>query len=157
MDVDKIKATIRYADLDEAEAWLMLPEASGADWDAFVAVVKDLYPGCEGAGCYCHADLHYLVEEYCMKPKEQVHHRLSILKIDLHPDDPYPMLDILTTAKFLLTGSTLCKPVPSSGVYDGNAHSHSHQHSMDPPTVQPPPGSVVKQEYSDPPLLWTPK
>ncbi|KAF9231116.1 hypothetical protein BU15DRAFT_68607 [Melanogaster broomeanus] len=60
------------------------------------------------------------------------------------------MSDILTVAKFLLTGSALRKPVPFSGVYDGNAHSHSHQHSTGPPTAQPPPGSVVKQEYE----LW---
>ena len=38
--------------------------------------------------------------------EERIRHRLSIIKSDLHPDDPYLMADVLTAAKFLLTGST---------------------------------------------------
>ena len=38
--------------------------------------------------------------------KERIRHQLSIIKFNLHPDDLYPMADVLTTVKFLLTGST---------------------------------------------------
>ncbi|KIJ11547.1 hypothetical protein PAXINDRAFT_15544 [Paxillus involutus ATCC 200175] len=38
----QIKATIRYADLNEVEVWQTLTAASGEDWDAFVVAVKDL-------------------------------------------------------------------------------------------------------------------
>ncbi|KAF9224247.1 hypothetical protein BS17DRAFT_704310 [Gyrodon lividus] len=61
MDKGKIKAAIRYMDLEEAEVWQTLPESSGANWDAFIAAVEDLYPGCEGAELQC------LVQDYCAK------------------------------------------------------------------------------------------
>ncbi|KAF9221212.1 hypothetical protein BS17DRAFT_711952 [Gyrodon lividus] len=67
MDEAKIKAAIRYVDLEEAEVWQTLPKSLGTDWDTFVAAVKDLYPGCKGADCYCHMDLQYLVQDYCAK------------------------------------------------------------------------------------------
>ena len=38
--------------------------------------------------------------------QDHVHHRLAIVKPDLHLDDPYPMDNIIAVAKFLLTGST---------------------------------------------------
>ena len=44
--------------------------------------------------------------------KERIHHRLSITKFDLHPDDLYPMADVLTTAKFLLTRSAYRSALP---------------------------------------------
>ena len=44
--------------------------------------------------------------------EERIHHRLSIIKSDLHPDDPYPMADVLTAAKFLLTGSAYRSALP---------------------------------------------
>ncbi|KIK79246.1 hypothetical protein PAXRUDRAFT_16430 [Paxillus rubicundulus Ve08.2h10] len=146
----QIKAAIRYADLDEAEVWLTLTAASGRNWDAFVAAVKDLYPRCEGANRYCRADLQYLVQDYRSKlmrsqddlgeyhrwflkisapliankklpdterdtffldgfPRavaDRVHH-LSIIRADLHPNDAYPMEDVIEAAKFLLIGDTL--------------------------------------------------
>ena len=37
---------------------------------------------------------------------------MSIIKSDLHPDDPYPMADVLTAAKFLLTGSAYRSALP---------------------------------------------
>ena len=45
-EVQKIKATIHYAALDEAEVWQMLPEAIAnlADWADFIAATKKLYP-----------------------------------------------------------------------------------------------------------------
>jgi len=65
----KICVVIQYADLEEAKGWELLDEAvaAPADWDAFVATVKKLYPGCKGANRYCHADIQYLVQEYRAK------------------------------------------------------------------------------------------
>ena len=62
----KIKAACRYAILDEAEVWQMLPEATAvpADWDTFVAAVKKMYPGCEGTDRYSRGDVQYLVQDY---------------------------------------------------------------------------------------------
>ena len=50
-DLEKIHATIRYADLEEAEGWELLDEvtANPPDWVNFARAVKKLYPGCEGA------------------------------------------------------------------------------------------------------------
>ena len=44
--------------------------------------------------------------------EERICHWLSIIKSDLHPDDPYPMVDVLTAAKFLLTGSAYRSALP---------------------------------------------
>ena len=41
-----------------------------------------------------------------MPLQDHVCHRLDIVKLDVHPDDPYAMDDIIAAAKFLLTGST---------------------------------------------------
>jgi hypothetical protein len=178
----KIKAAIRYADLEEAEVWETLDAASGAVWADFVTAVKDLYPGCEGVSRFCRADLQYLVYEYSQKPMrsqddlgeyrrkfikisahlvtakklaeterdalflsgfpqdvaDRVRHRLSIVKSDLHPDDAYPIEDVMKAAKFLLTGSALRTPIPTNNEY----------RSVPPSVPQPPTGTVVKQEYA---------
>ncbi|KIO04673.1 hypothetical protein M404DRAFT_26136 [Pisolithus tinctorius Marx 270] len=156
-DHGKIKAAIHYADLEEAKVWQTLLEAAPAadDWDAFVAAVKGLYPGCEGDNHYCHTDLQYLVKEYQSKPMQNqdnlgeyqwkfakisalliktkklaeterdsmflnsfpraiadcICHCLSIVCTDLHPDDPYPLAEVVKATKFLLTGSALCSMV----------------------------------------------
>ena len=67
---EKIRAAIRYADLEEAEGWELLPEVTAvpADWSNFVDAVKKLYPGCKGANRYCRADIQYLVQEFKAKP-----------------------------------------------------------------------------------------
>ena len=39
-------------------------------------------------------------------------HRLAIIKLDVHLDDPYLMDDVIATAKFLLTGSTFQSTIP---------------------------------------------
>ena len=51
MDLEKIRATIRYADLEEAKDWELLNEvaANPPDWANLTWAVKKLYPGCEGA------------------------------------------------------------------------------------------------------------
>ena len=53
MDLEKIRAAIRYADLEEAEGWELLDEvaANPPDWANFARAVKKLYPCCEGANC----------------------------------------------------------------------------------------------------------
>ncbi|KIK76911.1 hypothetical protein PAXRUDRAFT_17860 [Paxillus rubicundulus Ve08.2h10] len=178
----QIKAAIRYADLDEAEVWLTLTAASGRNWDAFVAAVKDLYPGCEGGNRYCRADLQYLVQDYCSKPMRSqddlgeyrrrflkisapliankkladterdtffldgfpravanwVRHRLSIIRADLHPDNTYPIEDVIEAAKFLLTGAALRELLARPDDRGRGALPAPHQ----------PSGSVVKQEYT---------
>ena len=40
-----------------------------------------------------------------MSLQDRIHHRLAIVKPDVHLNDPYPMDDIIAAAKFLLTGS----------------------------------------------------
>ena len=69
-EAEEIHAAIRYANLEEAEGWELLPEATAvpADWSNLVDTVKMLYPGCEGANCYCQADIQYLVQEFKAKP-----------------------------------------------------------------------------------------
>ena len=69
-DAEKVRTSIRYADLEELEGWELLPDAIviPANWAAFALAVKALYPGCEGANRYCQADLQYLVQEYRAKP-----------------------------------------------------------------------------------------
>ena len=51
MNLEKIRATIRYADLEEAKGWELLDEvaANPPDWVNFAQAVKKLYPGCKGA------------------------------------------------------------------------------------------------------------
>ena len=54
-EVQKIKAAIHYAALDEAEVWQTLPEATAnlVNWADFIAATKKLYSRCEGANQYC--------------------------------------------------------------------------------------------------------
>jgi hypothetical protein len=69
---EQIRVAIWYADLNEAKVWQTLPETTAvpANWVTFVAAVKDLYPGCEGADRDCRADLQYLIQEYHTKPMQ---------------------------------------------------------------------------------------
>ena len=69
-DLEKIRAAIRYADLEEVEGWELLDEvaANPLDWANFTRAVKKLYPGCEGTNQYCWADIQYLVQEFRAKP-----------------------------------------------------------------------------------------
>ena len=68
-EAQRIKAAIHYTVHDEAEVQQTLPEVTAnlVDWDAFVTTIKKLYPGCEGVNQYCHADIQYLVGDYCIK------------------------------------------------------------------------------------------
>ena len=44
--------------------------------------------------------------------QDHVHHRLAIIKLDLHPDDPYLMDDVIAAVKFLLTRSAFQSIIP---------------------------------------------
>jgi hypothetical protein len=71
----RIKCAIRYAPIDEAEVWALEPEVKGKDWDKFIAVIKAMYPGCEGDRRYTRTDLENLcVEQVCipMRSKEEL-------------------------------------------------------------------------------------
>ena len=50
MDLGKIHAAIRYADLEEVECWELLDEitTNPPDWANFAQAVKKLYSSCEG-------------------------------------------------------------------------------------------------------------
>jgi len=63
-----IKCAIQYAPIDEAEVWVLEPEEKGKDWDKFIAVIKAMYPGCEGDHCYTRADLENLCAEQACIP-----------------------------------------------------------------------------------------
>jgi hypothetical protein len=195
-DSGKIKAAIRYADLDEAEVWQTLPKASAIfpDWDQFVTAVKDLYPGCEGDDHYCRADLQYLVQDHRSKPmrsqedlgeyrrkftkisslliftrnlseldrddlflkgfpddvQHRIHHRLSVVKPDLHPDDPYPLANTITAAKFLLTGSAFRSSafLPESSRTSFWAHPQPYQSATLPPFSEIKPESTAMNQHS---------
>ena len=172
----------------------MLPEATAnlGDWADFVAATKKLYPGCEGANWYCHADIQYLIGDYHTKAmcsqdnlgeytrkftkfavilitnrklsemahnimflvgfpmplQDHIHHRLAIVKLDVHPDDPYLMDDIIAVAKFLLTGSAFRSTIPPvANAPQPNAHhltpycpfQGSTQPTVSVPSFNPPP------------------
>ena len=69
IDLEKICAAIRYADLKEAEGWGLLDEVTTnpLDWTNFTWAVKKLYPSCKGANQYCWANIQYLVQEFWAK------------------------------------------------------------------------------------------
>jgi hypothetical protein len=74
---------------------------------------------------------------------DQVRHRLSIIRADLHPDEAYPMEDVMDAAKFLLTGAALRELLANP--QEGRDHSRQQGLSSAP---RQPSGVVVKQEYS---------
>jgi hypothetical protein len=195
-DSGKIKAAIRYADLDEAEVWQTLPEASATilDWDCFITAVKDLYLGCEGDDHYCRADLQYLIQDHRSKPlrsqedlgeyrcrftkissllistrnlselerdnlflkgfpddvQHRIRHRLSVVKPDLHPDDPYPLTDTITAAKFLLTGSAFHSSafLPEVSGPPFQTYQHPYQNATSPPFSAMKPESTAMNQHS---------
>ena len=89
-DAKKIRYAMWYVDLDEAEVWQTVSAASAAipDWDDFIDQVKELYPGCEGSNHFCHADLHYLVQDpwmASMRSQEDLgKYRRKFTKISSH-------------------------------------------------------------------------
>ena len=91
-DLEKIRATIRYADLEEAEGWELLDEvaANPLDWANFARAVKKLYPGCEGANRYCRADIQYLVQEFRAKLMCTLEDLGEYISAQVSEDCPYP-------------------------------------------------------------------
>ena len=87
--------------------------------------------------------------------EDKIRHRLSIVKPDLHPDNPYPIADTNEAAKFLLIGSafrsSIQTAIPTPAPAANTApRPQPYQQSYQPPTHQPPApqlsGSQVKQE-----------
>ncbi|KAG2101829.1 uncharacterized protein F5147DRAFT_561148, partial [Suillus discolor] len=64
----RIKATIRYAPVEESETWEMLDKAKGKDWKKFYNALKLLYPGCEGDRHYTQNNLENLCKEQSRIP-----------------------------------------------------------------------------------------
>ncbi|KAI6030519.1 hypothetical protein F5J12DRAFT_888328 [Pisolithus orientalis] len=75
---------------------------------------------------------------------DHIHHQLSIVCTDLHPDYPYPLAEVIKAAKFLLTGSVLHGVLPTLATTASPATPPSPACM---PQV-PPAGTVVKQEYN---------
>ncbi|KIN96854.1 hypothetical protein M404DRAFT_106401, partial [Pisolithus tinctorius Marx 270] len=75
---------------------------------------------------------------------DRIRHRLSIVRTNLHPDDPYPLAEVVKAAKFLLTGSALRSVVPMMGTAASPAAPPSSAYMLQ----VPPAGTVVKQEYN---------
>ncbi|KIK83810.1 hypothetical protein PAXRUDRAFT_153018 [Paxillus rubicundulus Ve08.2h10] len=65
-------------------------------------------------------------------------HHLSIIQADLHPNDAYPMEDVMEAAKFLSTGAALHELLARP---DDRGHSAL-------PVLHQPLWSMVKQEYT---------
>jgi hypothetical protein len=50
------------------EVWALEPEVKGKDWDKFIAVIKAIYPGCEGNRRYTRTNLENLCVEQARIP-----------------------------------------------------------------------------------------
>jgi hypothetical protein len=103
----RIKCAIQYTPIDEAEVWVLKPEAKGKDLDKFIAVIKAMYPGCEGDCRYTRADLENLcAEKVCipMRSKEelgQYYHKFN--KISKHLINMKKLVD-LEQGRFFFEG-----------------------------------------------------
>ncbi|KIO04284.1 hypothetical protein M404DRAFT_143974, partial [Pisolithus tinctorius Marx 270] len=75
---------------------------------------------------------------------DRICHRLSIVRTDLHPDDPYLLAEFIKAAKFLLTGSALHSVVLTMATMALPAAPPSSAYMLQ----VPPAGTVVKQEYN---------
>jgi hypothetical protein len=91
----------------------------------------------------------------------KIRHRLLVVKSDLHPDNPYPIVDTHDAAKFLLTGSASRSSFQSSLLMPATSTPprQPYHQAYQPPqqTYQPPthqslapqlPSSQVKQEFA---------
>ena len=56
----------------------------------------------------------FYISGFLTSIQDRICHRLVIVKLDLHLDDPYPMDNVVSAAKFLLTGSALRSSIPNS-------------------------------------------
>ncbi|KAG2339098.1 hypothetical protein BDR05DRAFT_892293 [Suillus weaverae] len=65
---DCIKGLIRYLSVNDKELWAGVPEAQLGDFDAFIKVVKVMYPGCEGDRYFTLTDLHTLSHNQSARP-----------------------------------------------------------------------------------------
>jgi hypothetical protein len=54
---DHIKYVLWYLNPEDRELWSGIPEAQSSDYNAFIDIVKEMYPGWEGTCCYTITDL----------------------------------------------------------------------------------------------------
>jgi hypothetical protein len=75
---------------------------------------------------------------------------LSVVKPDLHLDNPYPLADTITAAKFLLTGSTFRSTtfLPESSGPSFWTHPQPYQSATSPPFSEMKPESTATNQYS---------
>ena len=84
--------------------------------------------------------------------QDHVHHRLAIINLDVHPDNPYLMDDIIAAAKFLLTGSTFQSTIPPvANAPQPNTH-HLTPYRLFQGSAQP---TVPVPSFNPPPALKT--
>ena len=83
-----------------------------------------------------------------MPLQDRICHMLAIVKLDVHPDDPYLMDNVIAAAKFLLTGSAFQSTMPPiANAPQPNAHQPtpyrpfqgSTQPTVPVPSFNPPP------------------
>ena len=84
--------------------------------------------------------------------QDRVCHRLAIVKPDVHPDDPYPMDNVIAAVKFLLTGSTFQSTIPPiANAPQPNGHHPTPYHPFQ-GAAQP---TVPVPSFNPPPSLKT--
>ena len=84
--------------------------------------------------------------------QDHVHHRLAIINLDVHPDNPYLMDDIIAAAKFLLTGSTFQSTIPPvANAPQSNTH-HLTPYRLFQGSAQP---TIPVPSFNPPPALKT--
>ena len=87
-----------------------------------------------------------------MPLQDRVHHRLAIVKPDMHPDDPYLMVNVIAVAKFLLTGSAFRSTIPPvANAPQPNVHHPTPYHPFQ-GSAQP---TVPVPSFNPPPALKT--
>ena len=87
-----------------------------------------------------------------MPLQDRVCHRLAIIKLDVHLDDPYPMDNVIAAAKFLLTGSTFQSTIPPiANAPQPNTHHPTPYHLFQ-GAAQP---TVPVPSFNPPPALKT--
>jgi hypothetical protein len=65
---DRVKYLLHYLNSEDRELWSGIPEVQSSDYNVFINLVKDMYPGWEGTRHYTVADLQGVAQKYVSKP-----------------------------------------------------------------------------------------
>jgi hypothetical protein len=65
---DRIKYVLQYLNPEDRELWSGIPEAQSSDYNIFINIVKEMYPGWECTCCYTVTDLQGIMQKYVSKP-----------------------------------------------------------------------------------------